>query len=85
MGLEFCEQCHVNYGEFRYYIPGVIVGTFLTLLMLLTSLTYKLGWMVAVFSGVVLMLVCAGMGPLYSSCVQIFDRSPTIVYGYEEL
>lgn len=92
-GMGFCEQCHVNYGELRYYVPGVVAGFFVTFLIMLTTLARNLGWVIALFSGAVAMLLCAGLGPLFSTAIQACDGSGRtggvdmvpLKYDYDEL
>jgi len=80
-----CENCSVNYSEFRYYTPGIITGIFITLLMGLASAQYKLGWLVAVFCGAVTMALCACMGPMLSAVIEACDKAIPAVQEYEEL
>jgi hypothetical protein len=81
----FCENCNVNYSEFRYYAPGIITGIFITFLMGLGSAQYNLGWVVAVFCGVVTMALCACMGPMLSALIELCDREIPSEQEYEEL
>ena len=82
---KFYENCNVNYSEPRYYVPGFVAGVFLTMLMALASIQYNMGWLVAVFCGTVIMVLCACMGPLLSACIQLCDRDVPLPYEYDML
>lgn len=80
----FCSDCSYRYTVLREYMPGLIVGSFICLLLILESLAYHaLNWLAYILVALGTMVMATACSPF---CVTLW--SCTVSYKtpqYEDL